>query len=77
MYPEGLGEDTEEACSERPEGGPSLLIPHPGSSGALATVDEDQLLSSARGAHVTLALVPMVGDFVPRLPAGIRPARCG
>jgi uncharacterized membrane protein len=65
MYPEGLGEDTEEVRSQRPEGPPSVVIPHPGLSGVLATVDEEQLLSSARGARVTLALVPMVGDFVP------------
>lgn len=65
MYPEGIGEDTGEARSERPEGIPSLLIPHLGTSEVLLAVDEEQLLSSARGAGVTLALVHMVGDFVP------------
>jgi uncharacterized membrane protein len=66
MYPEGLGEDTKEAGSERPEGPPSLLIPSPSHSGVLVAVDEEQLLSRARAARVILALVPMVGDFVPQ-----------
>lgn len=65
MYPEGLGEDTEEAPSERPEGLPSLLVPSPGASGVLVAVDEEQLMSCVRGARVTVALVPTVGDFVP------------
>jgi uncharacterized membrane protein len=64
MYPEGLGEDEEEARSEKPEGLPSLLIPSLHSSGVLVAVDEERLLSCARGARVTLSLVPMVGDFV-------------
>ena len=65
MYPEGLGEEAEEALVERPEGLPSLQIPSPGPSGVLVTVDEEKLLSRAREARVTLALVPMLGDFVP------------
>jgi uncharacterized membrane protein len=65
MYPECLGEDVEEARVERPEGLPSLLIPSANTSGMLVAVDEEQLLSAARGARVTLAMVPMVGDFVP------------
>jgi uncharacterized membrane protein len=65
MYPEGLGEDTEEARGVRPEGLPSLLVPHAGTSGVLVAVDEEQLLSCAQGVRLTLALVPMMGDFVP------------
>ncbi|WP_257461774.1 DUF2254 domain-containing protein [Archangium lipolyticum] len=65
MYPEGLGEDTEDARLDRPRGNPSLLVPYSGTSGVLVAVDEEQLFSCAREAGVTLALVPMVGDFVP------------
>jgi uncharacterized membrane protein len=65
MYPEGIGQDTEEAPVERPSGAVSLLVLHAGSSGILQAVDEDLLLSRARAARVTLALVPMVGDFIP------------
>jgi uncharacterized membrane protein len=65
MYPEGIGTDSEEAPSDRPQGRPSLLVTYPGISGVLATVDEEQLFSCAREASVTLALKPLVGDFVP------------
>lgn len=65
MYPEGIGEDTQEAPLERPEAVPSLVVPYPGSSGVLQAVDEEQLMACARKARVTLALVPMMGDFVP------------
>ncbi|HYO58394.1 DUF2254 domain-containing protein [Archangium sp.] len=65
MYPEGVGQDTEEARLERPAGSPSLLVTYPGTSGVLVAVDEEQLFSCAREAGVTLALVPLVGDFVP------------
>lgn len=65
MYPEGIGEDMEDARLQRPEGRPSLLVAHPGTSGVLVSVDEEQLYTLAREAHVTIALVPMVGDFVP------------
>ncbi|WP_095960156.1 DUF2254 domain-containing protein [Corallococcus macrosporus] len=66
MYPEGVGLDAAETCQEgAPRGAPSLVIPHDGSSGVLLTVDEDQLMTHARRAGVTLAVVPMVGDFVP------------
>ncbi|WP_225413933.1 DUF2254 domain-containing protein [Stigmatella hybrida] len=69
VYPEGLGEDAEEALPEKPEGIPSLLIPAANTSGVLVAVDEEQLLSCTREARVTLALVPMVGDFIP--PQGV------
>lgn len=69
MYPEGLGEDAEEARQEKPEGIPSLLITSSDTSGVLVAVDEEQLLSCTREARVTLALVPMVGDFIP--PQGV------
>ncbi|WP_224240162.1 DUF2254 domain-containing protein [Hyalangium gracile] len=65
MYPESLGEDAEEAGEERPTGMPSLLIPSPRSPGVLVAVDPERLMSCAREARVTLALVPMMGDFVP------------
>jgi uncharacterized membrane protein len=65
MYPEGIGEDTEEPGLTRPPGIPSLLIPYPGTSGVLVAVDEEQLMACAQRARVTLALVPMIGDFVP------------
>jgi len=65
MYPEGVGEDTEEAHPEKPEGPPSLLVMNPGTSGVLVAVDDEQLFSCARKADVTLVLVPLVGDFVP------------
>lgn len=65
MYPEGLGEDTEEAHTQRPQGHPSLVIPSAGNSGVLVAVDEERLLACAQEARITLALVPMVGDFVP------------
>jgi uncharacterized membrane protein len=65
MYPESIGEDTEEPRAVRPEGLPSLLVPYPGGSGVLVSVDEERLLRCAREARVTVALVPMVGDFVP------------
>lgn len=65
MYPEGIGEDTGEQGLVRPEGLPSLLVAHPGDSGVLTSVDEERLLRRAREARVTLAVVPMMGDFVP------------
>lgn len=65
MYPEGVGEDTEDARLERPTGLPSLLVPYPGTSGVLVAVDEEHLFACARKAGVTLVLVPMLGDFVP------------
>ena len=65
MYPEGVGEDSEEAHSERPEGLPSLLVTYSGTSGVLVTVDEEALFACAREADVTLALEPLVGDFIP------------
>ncbi|MBN1208949.1 MAG: DUF2254 domain-containing protein [Myxococcaceae bacterium] len=65
MYPEGIGEDTEELRTMRPESLPALLVPHPGVSGVLVALDEARLLSCARRARITLALVPMMGDFVP------------
>lgn len=65
MYPAGIGEDTCEPEWVRPEGGPSLLVPHLGDSGVLVSVDEERLLRCARQARVTLALAPMMGDFVP------------
>jgi uncharacterized membrane protein len=65
MYPVGIGQDTAEASRVWPEGPPSLLVPSPKDSGVLVAVDEEQLLARARQARVILALVPMVGDFVP------------
>ncbi|QRK04763.1 DUF2254 domain-containing protein [Archangium violaceum] len=65
MYPEGVGEDTEDSHAERPEGHPSLLVTYPGSSGVLVTVDQERLFACAREAGVTVALVPLVGDFIP------------
>jgi len=65
MYPEGVGQDTEDARLERPEVLPSLLVPHGGASGVLVVVDEARLLACARKAGVLLALLPMMGDFVP------------
>lgn len=65
MYPEGVGEDTEEAHTHKPQGPPSLVIPNDGSSGVLVAVDQDRLLACTQEARITLALVPMVGDFVP------------
>lgn len=65
MYPDGIGQDSEDIRLERPPGLPSLLVPYPGTSGVLMTVDEEHLFRCARKAGVTLALVPMVGDFVP------------
>ncbi|WP_375765911.1 DUF2254 domain-containing protein [Archangium gephyra] len=66
MYPEGIGGDTRDSGLEWPPGSPSLLVPYPGTSGVLVTVDEERLFSCARKAGVTLALVPMMGDFVPQ-----------
>jgi len=65
MYPEGVGEDAEEAQVERPEGVPSLLVTNPGHSGVLVVVDQERLFSWARKASITLVLQPLVGDFVP------------
>lgn len=65
MYPEGIGSDTEEARLVKPPEPPSLLIPSPGTSGVLEAVDEEQLFACACKAGVTLALVPLVGDFIP------------
>ncbi|HYO69405.1 MAG TPA: DUF2254 domain-containing protein [Archangium sp.] len=65
MYPEGVGEDTEEAPPQRPEGRSSLLVTYPGTSGVLVAVDEEQLFACARKAGVTVVLEPLVGDFVP------------
>lgn len=65
MYPEGLGEDTSEAPSQKPQGLPSLVIPSTENSGVLVAVDEHRLLACAQEARITLALVPMMGDFVP------------
>ncbi|GHG63173.1 DUF2254 domain-containing protein [Comamonas sp. JC664] len=66
MYPEGVGLDAaDEGHAGGPQGAPSLVLPHEGGSGVLITVDEDQLMTHARRAGVTLAVVPMVGDFVP------------
>jgi uncharacterized membrane protein len=66
MYPESVGEDTEDPRPLWPEGPPSLLVPSPAASGVLVSVDEERLLACATRARVTLALVPMVGDFVPQ-----------
>jgi uncharacterized membrane protein len=65
VYPEGIGQDTEEFRIERPPRPPSSLVPYRGTSGVLITVDEERLFACARKADVTLALVPMMGDFVP------------
>ncbi|AKQ64487.1 hypothetical protein A176_001399 [Myxococcus hansupus] len=65
MYPEGVGLDAADSGEEGPRGAPSLVVPHAGGSGVLITVDEDQLMTHARRAGVALALVPMMGDFVP------------
>jgi uncharacterized membrane protein len=64
LYPEGVGEDAEEAHPEKPEGSPSLLVPAAHPSGVLIAVDEARLLSCAQNARVIVALVPMMGDFV-------------
>lgn len=65
MYPEGIGRDAEDAHQEEPHGAHSLVVPHAGRSGVLITLDEEQLMDRARRAGVTLAVVPMMGDFVP------------
>jgi uncharacterized membrane protein len=65
MYPEGIGEDSEDARFERPAGSPSLLVPLPGHSGVLSVVDEERLFRCACEAGVTVVLVPMVGDYIP------------
>ncbi|NVJ02180.1 DUF2254 domain-containing protein [Myxococcus sp. AM009] len=65
MYPEGVGHDAEDAPLERPQGMPSLVVPHAGRSGVLVTLDEEQLLRCAQRAEVTMVVVPMMGDFVP------------
>jgi uncharacterized membrane protein len=64
LYPEGLGEEPEAPELDPPDGVPSLVVPFPGTSGVLLSVDEERLWSMAGEAHVTVALLPMVGDFV-------------
>lgn len=66
LYPEGVGQDTEETRLVRPDGLPSLLVPSPARSGVLVAVNEAALLECARQAGVIVALVPMMGDFVPQ-----------
>ncbi|WP_141332077.1 DUF2254 domain-containing protein [Myxococcus sp. AB025B] len=65
MYPEGIGQDAEEERLERPAAPASLLVPHDGPSGVLVVIDESRLLACAREADVLLALLPMMGDFIP------------
>ncbi|MBZ4420931.1 DUF2254 domain-containing protein [Myxococcus sp. RHSTA-1-4] len=66
MYPEGVGEDMEDPRTTWPEEPASLIVPSPAASGVLVSVDEDRLLACAKQARVTVALVPMMGDFVPQ-----------
>jgi uncharacterized membrane protein len=67
LYPEGLGPEAEpsEPAPRRPTGVPALLVPHPGPSRILTSVDEETLWRQACRADVTVRLVPGVGDFLP------------
>ena len=62
LYPEGIGEEAEALAP--PTNEPTLLVLHRGRSGVVIAVAEDQIWDAAEAANVTVALVPMVGDFV-------------
>jgi uncharacterized membrane protein len=65
LYPEGLGGEPERPSAVRPEGEPTLLVLHRGRSGVVIVVSEERIWKAAEAADVTVALVPMIGDFVP------------
>lgn len=65
LFPDGIGKDVqEEPAHQRPERLPSLIVPLPGKSGVVISVAAEQLWELLCKADVTVALVPMVGDFV-------------
>ena len=64
LYPEGLGDEPPPPSAARPTQAPASLVLHRGSSGVVTAVAEERIWDAARSADVTLALVPMIGDFV-------------
>ena len=64
LYPEGIGDDAGAPLALPPTDEPTLLVLHRGRSGVVIAVAEDQIWDAAEAANVTVALVPMVGDFV-------------
>ena len=65
LYPDAAGDDPGDAEPWRPDGPPAAVIPLPGKSGVVVTVDEAVLWRSTRP-DVVLSLTAAVGDFVGR-----------
>jgi uncharacterized membrane protein len=65
LFPEGLGGEPDVPDAQRPVGSPSLAVLHDGSSGVTVAVAAERIWELACAAEVTVALVPMLGDFVP------------
>lgn len=65
LFPEGIGAETRDPSTPRPEGAPALEVRHPGNPGVVARVDEQELLEAVAKAPVAVVMSPMVGDFLP------------
>jgi uncharacterized membrane protein len=64
LYPEGFGDEPPEKLAARPRSDPTLLVLQGGRSGVVIAVAEEQVWEAVTDADVTVALMPMVGDFV-------------
>lgn len=65
VFPEGLGEDTEEPAAATPPGPPQLIVPNLDQAGVVVQLDERSLIEAVDDAEVFVRMVPLVGDFVP------------
>ena len=66
LFPEGTLHDEPSSEAPLPRGAPDQVFPHDRPPGVVASVDAHALLEHARAHGVVIALVPRVGDFVPR-----------
>lgn len=64
LFPEGLGESAS-GPDQRPGGAPTLVVLHRGPPGVVMALAEELVWDVASSSEVTVALVPMLGEFVP------------
>jgi uncharacterized membrane protein len=64
LYPDGVGDEADPEAAARPAAPAALVVVHRGASGVVMAVDERRIWELACSADVTVALVPMMGDFV-------------